>query len=171
MSGPIRPETFWTAFVRELSDELAADQDWQRRYDSEKVWTNFMMSVLEKTGKVLEFREAATISREYLRLDMAFFSYPLRPATDILWNPEVAIEHENHSWFDEWIKLSHAARGLKVLVTYHDHRPNRPTLDEKLRRAHELYVQPTGHCLLPTAYRLLAVNPRALPAGRAGGAP
>lgn len=146
----VAPDRFWTVFIRELSTTLAQDKCWQGKWASDADWTDLMMSVLQKTGFALGFFEPKTISREYLRLDMAFYSYPRRPedCSDRLWNLEVAIEHENSSegWLDEWVKLSHLSCGLKVLITYHDHRPGRPSLDDKLKIAKDIYGDLSFKC-------------------------
>jgi hypothetical protein len=143
MGSLVTPERFWNAFVHELSSKLSQDALWRGIDLSDTAWTSIMMDVLTSTGETLGYREPGTIGREYFRLDMAFYSYPRRPTdgSDLLWNLEVAIEHENHSetWFDEWIKLAHVRSGLRVLIAYHDYREGRPSVDSKVKEALELY--------------------------------
>jgi hypothetical protein len=143
MRDATKPEEFWAAFILRLTTALREHPDWHDRFASDSDWTAVMKEVLQRTGYELGFREQNAIGREYLRLDMAFYSFPDRPAdtSDVSWDLEVAIEHENNSeaWFDEWVKLCHIASGLKVLITYHDYREGRTSIDAKLDAALRLY--------------------------------
>lgn len=71
----------------------------------------------KSVARDLGFATKGAWSREYLRIDLCFYS----PA-DIEkgWNIEVAIEHENGpgKWIEEWVKLLHVSAGLRVIIGY-----------------------------------------------------
>jgi hypothetical protein len=152
-TNALTPDKFWNQFIQQLSATLVGDQHWPSKWASAPEWTTLMNQVLRQTGEALGFRERNTISQEHLRLDMAFWSHPHRSDPfEEFWNVEVAIEHENNSetWFEEWVKLSHITCGLKVLITYHHHRPGKETLTERLDRVGKLHTD--------LKYRLAADN-------------
>jgi hypothetical protein len=152
MIKSLQPETFWKELHIRIARELAARDDWKLVWGSDPIWTQFMLGVLTEFGVALGFNEPQSISREFFRIDLAFFSPSVVPEAPRFhkwdsWNLDVAIELENNSesWFEEWIKLAHLRCGLKVLMAFHDARPTKPSIAEKLEWARQIY-QGTSHC-------------------------
>ena len=116
----ITPEIYVKVFSRVVGSNLTGK--WEKEYADASLWTQRMKLNLIEIGRKLGYTTQDSISTEYCKIDFGYYSFG--KSNDYFdWNFDVAIEHENNQkswdyWFDEAIKLSHIACGLRVLITY-----------------------------------------------------
>lgn len=122
--GLFSPRTFWMSYATRLN-EAGQDAETYKLYQGVGIWTPRAISIAEQ---VLKEDPRLITQREYFRVDLIGYDSE-DPKDDVEqqsdWHLRVAFEHENsRQWDSEMCKLCHIACDLKVIVSYHDLRPD-----------------------------------------------